>query len=74
MRFVELCKFYSGDESFRGMPLIDRMLPLDEWEPADGAEMEAMLEKAAKPHEAWGIGLARRLVRRGIRRVTSSGF
>jgi hypothetical protein len=53
LRFVELCKFYSGDESLRVMRLIDRMLPLDEWEPADGAEMEAMLEKAARPHESW---------------------
>jgi hypothetical protein len=53
LRFVELCKFYSSDESLRGMRLIDRMLPLDEWEPEDGAEMEAMLEKAAKPHEPW---------------------
>ena len=53
LRFVELCKSYSSDESLRGMPLIDRMLPLDEWEPDDGAEMEAMLEKAARPHESW---------------------
>jgi hypothetical protein len=35
------------------MRLIDRMLPLDEWEPDDGAEMETMLEKAARPHESW---------------------
>jgi hypothetical protein len=53
LRFVELCKSYSSDESLRGMRLIDRMLPLDEWEPDDGAEMEAMLEKAARPHEPW---------------------
>jgi hypothetical protein len=33
LRFVELCKSYSSDESLRGMRLIDRMLPLDEWEP-----------------------------------------
>jgi hypothetical protein len=53
LRFVELCKYYSEDESRRGMRLIDRMLPLDEWEPDDKAEMEAMLEKAARPHESW---------------------
>jgi hypothetical protein len=40
---------YSGDESLRGMRLIDRMLPLDEWQADDKAEMEGMLEKAARP-------------------------
>ena len=53
LRFVELCNYYSGDESLRGMRLIDRMLPLDEWQPDDRAEMEAMLEKAARPRESW---------------------
>jgi len=53
LRFVELCNYYSGDESLRGMRLIDRMLPLDEWQPDDKVEMEAMLEKAARPHESW---------------------
>ena len=53
MRFVELCKHYSEDESLRGMRLIDRMLPLDEWQPDHKAEMEAMLEKAARPQESW---------------------
>jgi hypothetical protein len=33
LRFVELCKYYSEDESLRGTRLIDRMLPLDEWQP-----------------------------------------
>jgi hypothetical protein len=42
LRFVELCKYYSEDESLRGMRLIDRMLPLNEWQPDDKAEMEAM--------------------------------
>jgi len=49
----ELCKHYSEDESLRGMRLIDRMLPLDEWQPDHKAEMEAMLEKAARPQESW---------------------
>jgi hypothetical protein len=54
LRFVELCKFYSSDGSLRGgWSLRDRMLPLDEWEPEDGVEMEAMLEKAAGPHQPW---------------------
>ena len=53
LRFVELCKHYSEDESLRGMRLIDRMLPLDEWQPDHKAEMEAMLEKAARPQESW---------------------
>jgi hypothetical protein len=53
LRFVELCKYYSGDEILRGMRLIDRMLPLDEWDPDDKAEMEEMLEKAARPYESW---------------------
>jgi hypothetical protein len=53
LRFVELCKYYSEGESLRGMRLIDRMLPLDEWQPDDKAEMEAMLEKAARPRESW---------------------
>ena len=51
LRFVELCTFYDVDESLRGWSLIDRILPLDEWEPDDRAEMEAMLEKAERPHE-----------------------
>jgi hypothetical protein len=49
LRFVELCSFYSADESLRGWSLIDRILPLDEWQPDDRAEVEALLEKAAKP-------------------------
>jgi hypothetical protein len=53
LRFVELCKYYSEDESLRGMRLIDRMLPLDEWQADDKAEMEGMLEKAARPSESW---------------------
>jgi hypothetical protein len=53
LRFGELCKYYSSDESRRGMRLIDRMLPLDEWDPDDRAEMEVMLEKAARPPESW---------------------
>jgi hypothetical protein len=53
LRFVELCNYYSGDESLRGMRLIDRMLPLDEWQADDKAEMEGMLEKAARPSESW---------------------
>ena len=32
---------------FRGWSLIDRILPIDEWDPGDKAEMESMLEKAA---------------------------
>jgi Predicted 3'-5' exonuclease related to the exonuclease domain of PolB len=32
------------------------MLPLDEWQPDDKVEMEAMLEKAARPHESWLAG------------------
>ena len=51
LRFVELCTFYDVDESLRGWSLIERMLPLDEWQPDDRAEMEAMLEKAERPHE-----------------------
>jgi hypothetical protein len=51
LRFVELCKCYSEDESLRGMRLKDRMLPLDEWDPEDKAEMEVMLERAARPYE-----------------------
>jgi hypothetical protein len=35
------------------MRLIDRMLPLDEWQSDDKAEREAMLEKAARPRESW---------------------
>jgi hypothetical protein len=54
LRFVALCKYYSSsDESLRGTRLIDRMLPLDEWDTSDKAEMEAMLEKAARPCESW---------------------
>jgi hypothetical protein len=54
LRFVELCKVYSSDGSLRGgWSLRDRMLPLDEWEPEDAVEMEAMLEKAAGPHQPW---------------------
>jgi hypothetical protein len=53
LRFVELCKYYSEDESRRGMRLVDRMLPLDEWQPDDKEEMEAMLEKAARPRKSW---------------------
>jgi hypothetical protein len=49
--FVEICKYYSEDENLRGMSLRDRMLPLDEWDPNDEAEMEAMLEKASRPRE-----------------------
>jgi hypothetical protein len=52
-RFVELCKYYSEDESLRGMRLIDRMVALDDWDPDDRAEMEVMLEKAARPRESW---------------------
>ena len=55
LRFVELCNYYSGDESLRGMRLIDRMLPLDEWQPDHKAEMEAMLEKATRPPESWQL-------------------
>jgi hypothetical protein len=51
LRFVELCKCYSEDENLRGMRLIDRMLPLDEWDPNHKAEMEMMLEKASRPYE-----------------------
>jgi hypothetical protein len=51
LRFAELCSFYSVDESLRGWSLIERMLPLDEWQPDDRAEIEAMLEKAERPHE-----------------------
>ena len=29
------------------------MLPLDEWDPDDKAEMEGMLEKAARPRKSW---------------------
>jgi hypothetical protein len=53
LRFVELCTCYSVNESLRGWSLIDRILPLDEWQPDDRTEMEAMLEKAARPHESW---------------------
>jgi hypothetical protein len=52
LRFVELCSFYSVDESLRCWSLIDRLLPLDEWQPEDKTEMEALLEKAARPHES----------------------
>jgi hypothetical protein len=53
LRFVELCTFYNVDESLRGWSLINRMLPLDEWQRDDRAEVEALLEKAAaKPHES----------------------
>jgi hypothetical protein len=51
LRFVELCKSYTED--LPGMSLKDRILPLDEWAPDDMAEMEAMLEKAARPPESW---------------------
>jgi hypothetical protein len=51
LRFVELCKFYSVDGSLRGWSLINRILPLDEWQPDDKDEIAAMLEKAAGPHE-----------------------
>jgi hypothetical protein len=51
LRFVELCTSYDVDESLRGWSLIERMLPLDEWHPDDRAEIEAMLEKAERPHE-----------------------
>jgi hypothetical protein len=52
LRFVDLCNYYSGDESLLGMRLIDRMLPLDEWHPDDKTEMKAMLEKAARPYQS----------------------
>jgi hypothetical protein len=52
LRFVELCTYYSGNGSLCGWSLKDRILPLEEWEPDDKAEMEAMLEKAARPHES----------------------
>ena len=51
MRFVELCKHHSGDESRRGMRLIDRMVALDEWQGDHKAEMEAMLKNAAFRHQ-----------------------
>jgi hypothetical protein len=53
LRFVELCAYCSANGSLRGWSLIDRILSLEEWEPDDRAEMEAMLDKAAKPHEPW---------------------
>jgi len=53
LRFVELCKFYSVDGSLCGWSLINRILPLDEWQPDDRDEIVAMLEKAAGPHEPW---------------------
>jgi hypothetical protein len=42
----------SVDQSLCGWSLIDRILPLDEWQPDDKAETEAMLEKAARPYES----------------------
>ena len=49
LRFVELCKHTAKMRAFA----IDRMLPLDEWQPDHKAEMEAMLEKAKRPQESW---------------------
>jgi hypothetical protein len=52
LRFVELCTFYSVHGSLSGWSLIDRILPLEDWDSDDKAEMEAMLEKAARPPES----------------------
>jgi len=46
--------YYSGDESRRGMRLIDRMLPLDEWRPDDRAQLELLLARSARPYESLG--------------------
>jgi hypothetical protein len=48
LRFVELCNRNGADEHGSGLRLRDRMVPLAEWQSDDKAEMQAMLEKAAR--------------------------
>jgi hypothetical protein len=48
LRFIELCDRYGAEQRGSGVRLRDRMVPLAEWQPDDKAEMEAMLEKAAR--------------------------
>jgi hypothetical protein len=48
LRFVEVCDRYGADQRGSGVRLRDRMVPLAEWQPNDRAEMQAMLEKAAR--------------------------
>lgn len=52
LRFVELCNSYGADEHGSGLRLRDRMVPLAEWQSDDKAEMQAMLEKAARRNES----------------------
>lgn len=53
LRFVELCNSYGADEHGSGLKLRDRMIPLAEWQSDDKAEMQAMLEKAARRDAFW---------------------
>lgn len=48
LRFIELCDRYGAEQRSSGVRLRDRMVPLAEWQPDDMAEMQAMLEKAAR--------------------------